>query len=184
MAWVEPAPGDLGGIVAIFERSEAVLVRRLVGDVRDMLGGADIDDGPFADTRVGDPADEDPALARLLPDGYHDDPEAAAELRHLTELSLRGTKSDTAGRLLASLPESGGRVSITDPETIDAWLNAINDVRLVLGVRLGVTEDTTDEMFADLVDRIDADDPRGIGYQVYRWLTELQERILDILLGP
>ncbi len=40
--------------------------------------------GPVADT-----IPEDPVLARLLPDAYRDDPEAAGEFRRYTEPALR-----------------------------------------------------------------------------------------------
>ena len=41
-------------------------------------------------------APEDPVLARLLPDGYRDDPEAAGEFRKYTEPSLRSAKHQAA----------------------------------------------------------------------------------------
>ena len=42
--------------------------------------------------------------------------------------------------MLDSLPAGGGRIQLTGDQAL-AWLKALNDVRLALGVRLGVTED-------------------------------------------
>ena len=83
---------------------------------------------------------DDPVLARLLPDGYRDDPDAAGEFRKYTEPGLRSTKQQAALQMLDTLPDAGGRIQLTS-EQAQAWLKALNDVRLALGVRLDVTED-------------------------------------------
>ena len=83
---------------------------------------------------------EDPVLARLLPDGYRDDAEAAGEFRRYTEPALRSAKYQAAQEMLDTLPESGGRIQLTQDQAL-SWLKALNDVRLALGVRLGVTEE-------------------------------------------
>jgi len=79
-------------------------------------------------------------LARLLPDGYRDDAEAAGEFRRYTEPALRNAKYQAAQEMLDTLPESGGRIQLTRDQAL-SWLKALNDVRLALGVRLGVTEE-------------------------------------------
>ena len=79
-------------------------------------------------------------LARLLPDGYRDDPDAAGEFRKSTESSLRSAKQQAAQEMLDTLPEAGGRIQLTHDQA-HAWLKALNDVRLALGVRLNVTEE-------------------------------------------
>ena len=119
---------------------------------------------------VGGPPD-DPVVARLFPDGYRDDPVAAAELRALTEDDLRAAKLDAARTVAGSLAE---RV-VLDGETAGVWLAALNDVRLALGTRLGVTEDTYDAL-GELV----PDDP----LYLYDWLTWLQERLVNAVAGP
>ena len=48
------------------------------------------------------------------------------------------------------------------PDDVQAWLGVLNDTRLVLGTRLGVTEDEPD---------IDPDAPEARGYAIYYWLT-------------
>src|SRR5262249_58708344 len=55
---------------------------------------------------------EDPVLARLLPDAYRDDPEAAGEFRRFTEQGLRSGKVAAAQTVLATLPAGGGQVRL------------------------------------------------------------------------
>jgi len=74
----------------------------------------------------------DPILARLLPDAYADDPDASSEFRRYTELSLRSGKVAAAQTVLETLPADGGRIRLSEPDA-QAWLRALNDVRLALG---------------------------------------------------
>ena len=116
-------------------------------------------------------APADPALARLLPDAYRDDPDAAGEFRRLTESSLRREKVAAADRMLAALPEQGpGEVRLT-PETTETWLSTLNDVRLALGTRLEVSEEMAEP---------DPEDPDAPAYVVYLWLTELQGVLVEV----
>ena len=117
----------------------------------------------------------DPILARLLPDAYSDDPEASGEFRRYTELSLRSGKVAAAQTVLATLPAHGGRVRLTEPDA-QAWLRALNDVRLSLGVILNVTDDFEDQMA-----ELSADDPRAAYVGVYQWLAALQDSLVDAL---
>ena len=118
---------------------------------------------------------DDPVLARLLPDAYREDPEAAGEFRPYTEQGLRTGKAAAARTVLATLPPGGGRVRLSEPEA-QAWLRALNDVRLALGVRLEVTDD-----FDERVDEIGPDDPRSAYIGVYQWLAFLQETLVRAL---
>ena len=114
-------------------------------------------------------------LARLLPDGYRDDPEASGEFRRYNEQDLRSGKVAAARTVLATLPPSGGRVRLSEQEA-GAWLRALNDVRLALSVRLGVTEE-----FDAQVAEITADDPRSAYVWVYQWLAFLQDSLVEAL---
>jgi hypothetical protein len=125
----------------------------------------------------GGPAErpDDPALARLLPDAYGDDEAAATEFRRFTEDDLRAGKRAHATVLLATLAplvQRGGRLTL-DRDEADAWLGCLNDLRLVLGTRLEVSEET------ELA--LDEDDPRADALQVYGWLGWLQESLLSCL---
>jgi hypothetical protein len=169
-----------GGVSARFARPEAAIIRDLVGQVVELVV-ADMP-APEADelaamVGMSDTSDvpDDPVLARLLPDGYRDDPDAAQEFRRFTESGLRSAKVESAQTLLQTLPASGGKVKL-DSEQAEAWLRTLNDVRLALGVRLGVTED-----FDGLSEDVGADDPRFAYIQVYQWLAFLQESLVAAL---
>jgi hypothetical protein len=148
------------GVVVSFDEVEASLLRHLVGEGRDLGGETDSPTVP-----------SDPALARLLPDAYRDDDEAAGEFRRLTESSLRRDKVNAAERLLAALPGDGAGEVRLDPETTESWLSTINDVRLALGTRLEVTEEMAEP---------DPEDPDAPAYVVYLWLTELQGVLIEV----
>ena len=117
---------------------------------------------------------EDPALARLLPDAFLDDPEAAAEFRRFTERDLRATKVTHSSVVIADFE---ARLEVLPDAHLAAWLGFLNDARLALGTRLEITEDNHDEL-ADLPE----DDPRAGMFQVYDWLTYLQDSLVHLLL--
>jgi Domain of unknown function (DUF2017) len=114
----------------------------------------------------------DPVLARLLPDAYNDDPEAAGEFRKYTESSLREAKKYFAQTMLETLPPGGGRVKLSAEQARD-WMRALNDVRLMFGVRLEVTEDFEEQLAA-----LDPQDPRLAAFEVYGWLGAVQESLV------
>jgi hypothetical protein len=185
------------GVSARFTAGQAGILRGLVAQVADLVGGPGAAEAPPADGHEGPgeaadgglPMDfaailgtdgpsappEDPVLARLLPDAYGDDPEAAGEFRRYTEHDLRSGKVAAAQTVLATLPADGGRVRLSAGDA-EAWLRSLNDVRLALGVVLGITEDYERE-FAEL----DPDDPREAYLHVYDFLTFLQETLVRAL---
>ena len=114
--------------------------------------------------------ENDPVRQRLFPDGYRDDEEAAAEFRELTETGLRDDKAARAERCRAELPAGSGELPLP-PDAAERWLTVLNDLRLALGTRLGVTEDEP----AD----IDPADPRAQSWVVYYWLTTLQDGLVQ-----
>ena len=118
---------------------------------------------------------EDPVLARLLPDAYRDDPEAAGEFRRYTEQGLRSGKVAAAQTVLDTLPAGGGHVRLR-PDDAQAWLRALNDVRLAIGTVLGITEDYEDEMEA-----ASWADPRSAYLEVYHWLGYVQDSLVSAL---
>jgi len=118
---------------------------------------------------------EDPVLARLLPDAYRDDPEAAGEFRRFTEQGLRSGKVAAAQTVLATLPAGGGQVRL-GPDDAQAWLRALNDVRLAIGTVLGITEDYEDELAA-----ASWADPRSAYLEVYHWLGYMQDSLVRTL---
>jgi hypothetical protein len=121
-----------------------------------------------------DDAAGDPVLARLLPEGNRADAEAAADYRELTESSLRSGKADDLAMMRAALPDGGGDV-VLDADQAAAWLRSTNDLRLALGTRLGIAEDT--EPPDDVVDE------ESQQLAVYYWLTALQGSLVDALVA-
>jgi hypothetical protein len=113
-------------------------------------------------------------LDRLLPEGHRGDPELAADYRELTESALRSGKTDDLAVVRATLPEGGGEVRL-DREQAGAWLRSSNDLRLALGTRLDITEDT------EPPDEIADEEDQQLA--VYYWLTALQGSLVDALAG-
>jgi hypothetical protein len=142
------------------------------------------DDDPHADPLarlVGIDPDaqrpDDPALARLFPDAYIDDDEAASEFRRFTERSLREGKLANARTVLDGLSTEGDTLTLTDDQAA-AWLGTLNDLRLALGSRLDIQEDSH-ERFDAMAD----DDPAFAAHWVYDWLTYLQDSLIRALSG-
>lgn len=118
---------------------------------------------------------DDPALARLFPDAYPDDPEASLDFRRFTQRSLQEAKLAHARTVLETLSKSGEKVTLGSGD-IPSWLGFLNDARLAIGTRIGITEENHDEL-ADLPE----DDPRHGMFHVYDWLTYLQESLVQLL---
>ncbi|MGY1686355.1 DUF2017 family protein [Geodermatophilus sp. SYSU D00804] len=145
-------------VVARLEPAEAGVLGLLLDQLEQLLG-ADPED-----------VDGDPVVARLLPAGHRTDPELAADYRELTESALRAGKTDDLAAVRATLPADGGEVRL-DRDQAGAWLRTTNDLRLALGERIGVTEETEPP-----------EDPAGEEGQqlaVYYWLTGLQGSLVD-----
>ena len=180
-----------GGVSVRLSPGEATLLRALVVPVLDLLGetgapasapadAADDLDKILAAAVEAVDADapqipDDPLLARLLPDAYTGDPAAAGEFRKYTESSLREAKKYFAQTLLDTLPASGGRIRLTGDQARD-WMRALNDVRLMFGVRLEVTEDFEEQLAA-----LAPEDPRVAAFEVYGWLGAVQESLVRAL---
>ena len=147
----------------------------VLDDLDRLLAEAEAQTAAEADPAATPRLPEDPVLARLLPDAYADDPEAAGEFRKYTESSLREAKKYFAQTLLDTLPPKGGRVRLTGDQARD-WLRTLNDVRLMFGVRLEVTED-----FEEQLATLDPKDPRFAAFEVYGWLGAVQESLVQAL---
>jgi hypothetical protein len=191
-----------GGASATFVPSQAGIIRSLVSQIAELvgtdprpgepgLGEPGLGEPGPGEPGPGDPSmddlarllgqtgpaapPDDPVLARLLPDAYADDAEAAGDFRRFTEQELRDGKAAAARTVLATLPEGGGRIRLSE-EDAQVWLRALNDVRLALGVRLSITED-----FEARVADLDPADPRSAYMWIYDWLTFLQETLVRAL---
>jgi hypothetical protein len=117
---------------------------------------------------------EDDVLHRLLPNAYADSVDSS-EFRRYTESTLRAKKQAHAVVMRIHLKSSED--GTVDLDNANAWLGAINDIRLALGVRLKVESNSHVHL-----EILAPDDPlRGV-YAVYTWLGWLQESLLAALI--
>lgn len=172
---------DAGRLVLRTDLVERGLLDTLADQLMNILAPEpqNVDLDPIArmvgiDTEVSAPTDD--VVRRLLPDAYTDDPEAAADFRRFTDRDLRTTKIAHAAVVRDCLARSGEKVTLTAAEA-ESWLGFLNDARLALGTRIGITEDNHEEL-ADLPE----DDARSGMYHVYDWLTFLQESLVQALM--
>jgi hypothetical protein len=134
---------------------ERELLRTLPGELRALLGSER----------------DDPGLRRLFPPAYERDKEGEAEYRRLmADELLEGRRA-----ALRLLEETSGRDRLT-AEELDAWLRALNDLRLVLGTRLDVTEETYEA-------ELDPAHPQAHELSVYAYLSWLQEQLVAAAAG-
>jgi hypothetical protein len=116
----------------------------------------------------GDP-ETDAALRRLYPTADLDDPDHAAEFDRLVRDDLTAQRAAAIAAMERTI--DADRLSEGD---LAGWLAVLNDLRLVLGTRLEVTEETTTEDF-------DAGDARAPAYALYAYLSYLEEQIVEAL---
>jgi len=114
---------------------------------------------------------DDPTLRRLRPSAYEDDAEAEGEYKRLMDDELQEGRR-AALRVLAETATSDRLTA----EELDAWLRALTDLRLALGTRLDVTEDT-------YAREIDPRDPDAHELAVFAYLSWLQEQAVEAALG-
>jgi hypothetical protein len=112
---------------------------------------------------------QDAAVGRLFPAAYRDDEEANAEFERLVRGDLAAGRLDALATVEASLDADR-----LDEEQLAAWCGALNDLRLVLGEQLEVTEDMYERA-------VPPDDPRAPGLALYGWLTWLQGHVVEAL---
>jgi hypothetical protein len=179
---VRPFRRVRGKYTAGFEPVEVSVLADLVDQVRQLLAerSAQAPADPLValtGMAVGpSEAPHDPALARLLPDFSKDDRELSAGLRSLREPDIIAAKDAAARAVLDSLPPGGGSVHL-DEQQARSWIAALNDVRLALGVRLGISDD--DQPPPDP----DEDEAGAAMHATYRWLSLVQESLVDQMLG-
>ena len=167
--------------VAQFAESEKEVLLNLCEQIIELLAERTDHghDDPLA-AMVGitshDSPPEDEVLHRLLPNAYADQVDAS-EFRRYTEATLRQKKQAHAISMRIHLKTAEDGTVDLDHDNANAWLGAINDIRLALGVRLKVASNSQDEL-----ELLAPDDPlRGV-YAVYTWLGWLQETLLDALI--
>lgn len=158
--------GD-GSVTAELEPSEAALISQLAGQIADLLAPSET---PSAD----------PAMMRLLPDAYSADPDAAAEFRRFTAAELSERKVRNAATVMSDLVEAAtAEVAfeiVLDAESVQAWVRSLTDIRLVLAVRLGITDDSDAGGDGD-----SGDEELLVHGEVYDWLGWIQNSLITTL---
>ncbi len=125
---------------------------------------------------------EDPVRERLFPRAYLDPTEETAEMTwaafsHPELLESRVATLmllvDSIKRLdIAPLERDAGdlKMVLLSPEETEAWLKSLNDLRLALGTRLNISEESQEA---------DPADPSAQLRDIYEWLTALQQDLLE-----
>jgi Domain of unknown function (DUF2017) len=147
--------GD-GSVEVLLDNQEADLLRNLTDEIASIL-------------EPGAPR-SDPVVERLFPDAHESRKEARA-YRDLVGDDLRVGKKEALETVAAKLGDSGRAALSLGPGEVDAWLTVLTDLRLAIGTRLSVTEETMDK-------EPDPDDPDGAAKAVLHWLGWLQEMTL------
>ncbi|WP_293307102.1 DUF2017 domain-containing protein [Mycolicibacterium sp.] len=184
--WKRIETADGVRFVTTMDPHELVLLRNMAGSMQEMLD----DRQSFAPSdpleqitgiRTGNTAPPaDGTLRRLLPDfvsaeSAGSDPGGTnGALRSLHEPQIIDAKIAAAQRLLDTLPGDGGKVELSEDDA-NAWITAVNDMRLTLGGLLDIGPDTPDEL--------PEDHPMAQHLDVYHWLTFLQECLVLGLMG-
>jgi hypothetical protein len=132
-------------------REERTLFRTLPRQLRELLSS------------------DDPALERLFPPAYPDDADLQSEYEGLVRGDLLQQRLSSVELMEQTIDSSR-----LDEEQLLAWLSALNDLRLVLGTKLGATEDTDPE-------EIPEEDPRAATYALYYYLGWLEEQVVEAL---
>jgi len=160
-----------GEIHIVFTSQEAHVLINLTEQILELLGdgavnseididpifqmmglGSMMDLGSSMDMGGSEQPPEDPVLRRLLPNAYKDE-KSASEFRRYTEHGLREKKRAHALTVYEALipqdedwnadqPIDRGSIEIKfiDNDAM-AWLGALNDLRLALAVRLGISKE-------------------------------------------
>ena len=111
---------------------------------------------------------DDPSLTRLFPTAYPDDPDRDAGYQALVRDELLEKRFASLDVLEATI--AGGELTGAQ---LEAWMRALNDLRLVLGTRLDVSEDD--------LEVVEPDDPDAPAWAIYHYLAMLLSFIVDAL---
>ena len=120
---------------------------------------------------------DDPVVARLSPAAYGEDG-AQADYHELTAATLYDERTDRADLCTAELVvarETGiGRIDLSDPDDVRRWLQMINEMRLALGTRIGITDDGPEPPPEDT--------PEFGLHMIYHWLTSMQDQLVGLAM--
>jgi Domain of unknown function (DUF2017) len=110
---------------------------------------------------------DDPSAQRLFPVAYTDDEAAQADYRQMMEGSLLEHHQHALDTLVATID-----ATTIDADELNAWLGAVEVLRLLLGTQLDVGEDFVE---------VEPDHPQVDQFTVYQYLSMLQNEIVESL---
>lgn len=145
-------------------RQERTILAGLPEQVVALLESGLTESGPL---ESGPLESADPDVRRLFPPAYAEDAHQEAEYRRLMGADLLASH-----RQALSVMQETIQADRLDQEQLAAWMGALNDLRLVLGTRLNVSEDMSG---------FSADDPRAAELTIYGYLGWLQEQVVEAL---
>jgi hypothetical protein len=148
--------GRGGDVVVALDEEEANLMRGLLTEMKELL--------------THEHEVQDDVVDRLFPAAYAE-PEDAENFRALVGDDLSKGKQQAILSVLSVLGDEGPVDTRVPRSEIDAWLTALNDVRLALGTRFAVTEE---KMSAEL----EPSDPESSGIAILHWLGWMQEMLI------
>ena len=161
---------ESGTVSAMFEPIEVDLLRQVTSQLLQLLGSIDADDAAML---------AQPAVRRLLPDAYPDDPEAAAEFRRFTADGLLEGKLANAAAVLGALGDDEQKDDpvhdplpvpiVLDEQQVQSWLRTLTDLRLVVADRLQIDPHGMPHL---------DDEESHVVNDIYNWLGMVQESLV------
>jgi len=148
-----------GSFTVHLSEPEQLLLKSLLAQLRTLLkleGGSDIT--------------EDSGVRRLFPTAYPGRDDLEAEYQGMVHDDLLGQRLAAIDRVEETIV-----LPSLDEDQLGTWLKTFNDLRLVLGTRLDVSEDDTGP--------IDPDDPEAPAQAAYEYLGWLLESTVNALTG-
>ena len=154
--------GDAGkGVSVPFRRRDGTIKIALSGQERAVLHTL-----PETLDNLGT-SEVDPAVARLHPSAYPDDPTADAYFREMTEDDLAKARAVDRSRFTKTVTAD----SMSDDDA-EVWLRVLGDARLALAARMGIERDDWED------DRSLAESRQGV---MLHYLSYLQDALIQVL---
>ena len=163
-------------ILLDLEEIEVELLASLIGQILELLHDPEEDEhtDPLAKlVGLNGPTviSSDPVLARLFPDAYPDDETNSADFRRFTQPDLQRQKIANAHIVREDLKAFPGEHEL-DQANINAWLLTINDLRLALGTRIGLDNETEVQLTDESLTPV---------FGIYDWLSGVQSSLVEVL---
>ncbi len=151
-----------GSFSVRLSEAEQMLMKSLLAQLRTLLkleGGGELD--------------EESGVRRLFPAAYPGRDDLEADYREMVHDELLRERLDAVDRVEDTIV-----LPSLDEEQLSTWLRTFNDLRLVLGTRLDVSEDMGP------IDPADPDAPALAAYEYLGWLLECTVDALTGTLPP